>query len=268
MGCKIADRFDQIKVDDIAEITHQITEGDLLTFSDLTGDTNPMHMDDSYAAATSFKKRVVHGMLTASFISTIIGTKLPGEGSLWYEQQMRFLAPARIGEVIRVWARVKCKSASMRIIALETLVFGDGGRKLIEGEAKVKILKPEDEGERNVEAKEKGAVIVTGASRGIGAAIAKELALIGFPVVINYAKSASQAGEVVQHIKSQEGKTLAFQANVSDADSVKEMVACTMAEFGHVAGIVNNASPAINNVDFGQLSWADIQTHILLTVNL
>jgi len=260
------DRFEQIKIGDEAEICHTITAKDIDTFARLTGDVNPLHMDDSYASTTSFKKRVVHGMLTASFISTMIGTKLPGKGSLWYEQQLRFLAPTRIGERIKVWAKVKQKSLSMRIIAIETLVLGDGGRKLIEGEAKVKILKPEEEENPNLEAKEKGAVIITGASRGIGAAIAIELALADFPVVVNYAKSASQAEDVVRHIKSQKGKALVFQANVGDADAVKEMVASAIDEFGYIAGVVNNASPPIENLEFSQLSWADIQTHIEVQV--
>ena len=256
------DKFETIAVGDEAEILHTITASDLDTFTRLTGDDNPLHMDDGYASTTSFKKRVVHGMLTASFISTMIGTKLPGKGSLWYEQQLRFLAPARIGERIKVWAKVKHKSLSMRIITIETLVFGDGGRKLIEGEAKVKVLKPEGKENQNLEVKEKGAIIITGASRGIGAAIAKELALSGYPVVVNYANSTSQAEDVVRHIKAQKGKAAAFQANVSDADSVKTMADFAIEEFGYIAGVVSNASPPIDNIDFAQLSWDNIQNHI------
>ena len=228
------DKFETIAVGDEAEIVHTITANDLDSFAELTGDINPLHMDDRYAATTSFKKRVVHGMLTASFISTMIGTKLPGKGALWYEQQLRFLAPARIGEKIRIWAKVKNKSLSQRILTIETLVFGDDGRKLIEGEAKVKVLKPEDKKNYNLEVKEKGAVIITGASRGIGEAIARELASSGYPVVVNYAKSTSQAEEVVRHINAQKGKATTFQANVSDADAVRAMVDSAIEEFGYV----------------------------------
>ena len=201
-------------------------------------------------------------MLTASFISAIIGTKLPGKGALWYEQQLRFLAPARIGEKIKIWAKVKHKSLSHRILTIETLVFGDGGRKLIEGEGKVKVLKPENKESQNLEAKEKGAVIITGASRGIGAAIAKELALTDYSVVVNYAKSTSQAEDVVRDIKAQKGKAAAFQANVVDADSVRSMVEFAIEEFGYIAGVVNNASSPIETLDFAQLSWDNIQKHL------
>ena len=150
------DRFQQIRVGDQAELFHKITGEDVESFTKLTGDNNPLHVNDEYAASTSFKRRVVHGMLTASFVSTMIGTKLPGEGALWYEQQLRFLVPARIGEKIRIWAKVKHKSLSQRILTIETLVFGDGGRKLIEGEAKVKVLKPENKEDRNCGSERKG----------------------------------------------------------------------------------------------------------------
>ena len=256
------DKFEVINIGDEAEIVHKVSAKDLETFASLTGDDNPLHMDDSYAASTSFKKRVVHGMLTASFISTIIGTKLPGKGALWYEQQLRFLAPARIGEKIKIWAKVKHKSLSQRILTIETLVFGDGGRQLIEGEGKVKVLKPENKESQNLEAKEKGAVIITGASRGIGAAIAKELALTDYSVVVNYAKSTSQAEDVVRDIKAQKGKAAAFQANVVDADSVRSMVEFAIEEFGYIAGVVNNASSPIETLDFAQLSWDNIQKHL------
>jgi len=136
-----ADRLDSISVGDEAEILHTITEVDVDAFSKLTGDDNPLHMDEQFAASTSLRKRVVHGMLTASFISTIIGTKLPGKGAMWFEQRTQFLSPVRIGERIRVWAKVKQKSVSQRVVVLETLVFGSDGRKVIEGEAKVKIIK-------------------------------------------------------------------------------------------------------------------------------
>lgn len=138
------DRFETIHVDDEAEITRVITAEDVDAFVKLTGDTNPLHTDEAYVAQTSFRQRVVHGMLTASFISTVIGTKLPGEGALWYEQEMRFLAPVRIGEEIRVWVRVTHKSEAQRVVLLETIVFGEGGRRVIEGKGKVKVLEREE----------------------------------------------------------------------------------------------------------------------------
>ena len=138
------DRFKEINVNDEAEIFHTVTVQDVETFVKLTGDDNPLHVDDVYSAQTMLKRRIVHGMLTASFISTLIGTKLPGKGALWYEQYTRFLEPVHIGETIRVWARVKKKSSGLRVLVLEVVVFSNGGRKVVECEAKVRFIQPEE----------------------------------------------------------------------------------------------------------------------------
>ena len=84
------DNFSKWKVGDIEQLKHIIKEKDLDDFAKLTGDNNPIHMDESYASKSRFGERVVHGMLSASFISTIIGTKLPGKGALWISQTLDF----------------------------------------------------------------------------------------------------------------------------------------------------------------------------------
>lgn len=255
------DRFLDIAEGDEAEFDHLISAQDLDAFVRLTGDDNPLHVDDAYAATTAFKKRVVHGMLTASFISTMIGTRLPGAGALWYEQQLRFLTPVRIGERIRVWAKVKQKSVAQRVLTLETLVFGSDGRKVIEGEAKVKVLETDKEITKHDKAI-KGAIIVTGASRGIGAATARELASMGHPVLINYNDSRDEAEEVVLSIGKTKGSAAVFQADVSSAESVQKMVQFAADMFGPLSGVVNNAASVIDNREFAQLSWDVVQKQI------
>ena len=257
------DRFESLRVGDEAEIFHTITSADIDTFAHLTGDTNPLHMDEAFAAKTSLSKRVVHGMLTASFISTIIGTRLPGEGALWYEQSLKFLTPVRIGERIRVWAKVKQKSRAQRILTIETNVYSDNNnRTVIEGVAKVKVLEPEEKKEISGLKKTKGAVIVTGASRGIGAAIAKELASSGHPVIINYLKDHASAENTVAQIRENSGLALPYQADVAEEASVNEMVQCARDEFGVLDGVVNNASSTLETLDFLQLSWENVQLHL------
>ena len=90
-------KFESINIGDNAELTHTMTQSDINQFVKLTGDDNKLHVDEEYASTTSFKKPVAHGMLSASFISTIIGTKLPGDGALWYSQSLEFLQPVRVG---------------------------------------------------------------------------------------------------------------------------------------------------------------------------
>ena len=77
-----------------------VTETDIVLFSGVSGDSNPVHMNELYARGTIFKTRIVHGMLTASFLSTVIGSKLPGPGSIYLSQNLRFRAPVRAGDTV------------------------------------------------------------------------------------------------------------------------------------------------------------------------
>ena len=87
-----------------AAYEHVVTEQDVVHFADISGDYNPVHLDEDYARTTRFKGRIVHGMLSASFLSTTIASRLPGPGSIYLTQNLSFRAPVRIGD--RVEARV------------------------------------------------------------------------------------------------------------------------------------------------------------------
>ena len=102
-------KFDNIKIGDNAVINHLITHSDVEKFVQLTGDDNKIHVDEKFASTTHFKKPVVHGMLSAAFISTIIGTKIPGDGALWYKQSLEFYLPVREGDEITIVATVTIK---------------------------------------------------------------------------------------------------------------------------------------------------------------
>lgn len=258
----MTDKLDQIHVGDTAELRHRITPEDVQGFCTLTGDNNPLHMDDAFARASGFGRRVVHGMLTASFISTMIGTKLPGEGSLWYEQNIRFLRPVRMGEAIRVQATVLQKSAAQRILVLETIVYGEAGDRVLEGQAKVKMVQPESKESAGMDTPELGAVIITGASRGIGAAMAATLAAAGHPVVVNCAASVDQARELVAKIRANGGRAMVFQADVRDAGQVVAMVDATLAQYGPLAGAVHNASSPVNPLPLADLTWEQMKAHL------
>jgi 3-oxoacyl-[acyl-carrier protein] reductase len=254
------DPFERISPGDEAEIFHTITAADVAAFSALTGDDNPLHMDDAFAASTNFQERVVHGMLTASFISTIIGTKLPGRGAMWFEQRTQFLSPVRIGERIRVLARVLHKSAAQRVVVLQTEVYGNDGRKVIDGEAKVKIIEqertmPQSSGERK-------AVIISGSGRGIGAAIARELAASGYPVIVNYLHSEDRAARVKEEIAGNGGRATLCRADVTDEAQVRAMVDLALRTYGGLSGLVNNACGPTTPGGFLDLSWKDVQDQL------
>jgi 3-oxoacyl-[acyl-carrier protein] reductase len=264
----MVDVFDNIKIGQTEEFFHKITEKDLDEFCDLTGDDNPLHMDDDYAKGTNFKERVVHGMLSASFISTMIGTKLPGKGSLWYEQHLKFLVPVRIGDEIRIWAKVLHKSESQRIIVLQTMIYNQLNKIVIEGEAKVKVLeKRKKESVINLNQLEtmessKGSVIISGASGGIGAAAAIKLALKGYSIIVNYRSNEKNASIIVEKIKNFGGRAIAIKADITKIEEVELMVAAALENFGTIDGIVNNASATISYRSFDEISWYDFQLHL------
>lgn len=258
--------FDSLRVGDEAEVEHTICETDVSDFVTLTGDANRVHVDKEYARATSLRKTVVHGMLTASFISTLIGTKLPGDGALLYEQHLNFLSPVRVGETIRVRGRVQQKSVTQRILVLKVVVYGNDGRRVLDGEAKVKVLettrRAEGHAETGMNSPKRGAVIVTGSSRGIGASIALALAREGHSVVVNYLRDEQAAAGVVQEIETIGGRAVACQGDISESGVPRALIDKALLEFGPIRGVVNNASPRLTAVEFGRLSWTDMQRQV------
>ncbi len=273
------DKFESIQIGDSAEIKHTITAQDVADFVSLTGDDNPLHVDDGYAASTSFKKPVVHGMLTASYISTLIGTKLPGEGALWYEQSLRFLAPVRPGEGITVTGTVRHKSAVARALVIAIKVVDDHNRTVIEGDVKVKLLANSDSdpyaevpaSQWDGQSKPAGAtatgeaskaVVVSGGSRGIGAAIARQLASQGHPVILSYCHSRESAEGVVAAIADSGGQAAAVQADARDRAQVEALIAECVTRFGGLGGLVHCAAAPIKDVSPEDVQWADIQEQI------
>jgi 3-hydroxybutyryl-CoA dehydratase len=111
-----------------------ITEADLLLFAGVSGDTNPIHLDEDFASRTMFESRIAHGMLTASLVSTVLGTRLPGPGAVYISQSVRFLAPVRIGDTVIARAAVAEVLAERRRVRMSTVCMV-GERKVLDGEA-------------------------------------------------------------------------------------------------------------------------------------
>lgn len=129
--------YNEIQVGDQAALTKTITDEDIQTFAKLTGDVNPVHLLDSFAEHTMFKERIAHGMLVASYISTILGTKLPGKNSIYLSQNVSFKAPVRIGDTIRVIVEVVSKRDDKKIITLQTNVYNQFDKLVVEGTAAI-----------------------------------------------------------------------------------------------------------------------------------
>lgn len=132
--------YDEIQIGDRAEVSKEITSDDILDFARLTGDVNPVHIDDEYARKTFFKERIAHGMLTASLISTVLGTQLPGKNTIYLSQNLKFKRPVKIGDVITACAEVIEKNDDKKIIKLKTNLLNQDGKEVVEGEALVMKL--------------------------------------------------------------------------------------------------------------------------------
>jgi 3-hydroxybutyryl-CoA dehydratase len=119
-----------------AELTRTVTAADIETFAEVTGDTNPLHLDDAYAATTPFGQRIAHGMLTASYISAVLGTQLSGPGSIYVSQSLRFRRPVKIGDVVTATATITDIDLVRARVTLETKCVV-AGKTVIDGEATV-----------------------------------------------------------------------------------------------------------------------------------
>lgn len=128
-----------IKIGDSATYSKTITDEDIRAFADLAGDHNSVHLDDESARKTRFGRRIAHGMLSASLISTVIGMQLPGEGSIYLSQSFKFVAPVFPGDTVTAKATVKAVRDDKPIVTLETVCTNQRDETVITGEAVVLV---------------------------------------------------------------------------------------------------------------------------------
>jgi acyl dehydratase len=131
--------FADLKQGDTVRWRHEVTAEEVDSFARLSGDVNPLHLDDAFAEERGFRGRVVYGALVNAFISRLLGTELPGPGCLWLSQTTRFAKPVYVADPIEVVVRVTHKSESLRMLVLETTVQNLRGETLLQGEAKVSV---------------------------------------------------------------------------------------------------------------------------------
>jgi 3-hydroxybutyryl-CoA dehydratase len=130
--------YEDIKIGDEASLTRTITEVQIVDYAGLTGDTNPVHLDAEFAAQSMFGERIAHGMLVAGLISAALGTQLPGPNSIYLGQDLKFRAPVKIGDTLKVVVTVTDKRDDKRIITLQTTVSNQRGEIVIDGTAVMK----------------------------------------------------------------------------------------------------------------------------------
>ncbi len=133
----IGKTIEELKVGDLAKFSKTISESDIYLFAGVTGDLNPAHVNEDYAKDTFFKTRIAHGMLSASFISTVIGTMLPGPGSIYMRQEVSFLAPVKIGDTVTAIVEVADIIADKKRVRLKTYCINQNKETVVDGEALV-----------------------------------------------------------------------------------------------------------------------------------
>lgn len=121
-----------------------ITEADIAQFGDVSGDYNPIHFDADYAARSPFGQRIAHGFLTGSLISAVLGMDLPGPGSIYIGQTLKFLAPVHIGDTVTVSVEVIATREEKRLVTLRTDCTNQQGKLVLTGEALIKFMQEQE----------------------------------------------------------------------------------------------------------------------------
>ena len=130
--------IEQLSIGQTASFSKTVTESDIYLFAGVTGDINPAHVNEAYASKPFFKGRIAHGMLSAGFISAVLGMQLPGPGTIYLEQNLRFLFPVRPGDTITATVEVVDLDPTKNTALLRTICTNQDGKQVVDGLAKVK----------------------------------------------------------------------------------------------------------------------------------
>src|SRR5690348_13278620 len=124
-----------ISVGQRASLTRTISDADIRAFAEVTGDGNPLHIDDAFAAHSRFGRRIAHGLLSAGLISAVLGTRLPGPGAVYLQQTLRFVRPVYPGDTLTAMVEVTAYRDDRRMITLRTTCTDQRGDMVLDGEA-------------------------------------------------------------------------------------------------------------------------------------
>jgi 3-oxoacyl-[acyl-carrier protein] reductase len=261
-------KFDSIKVGQKAELTHTITKNDISQFVQLTGDDNRLHLDEEFSSKTEMRKPVAHGMISASFISTIIGTKIPGDGALWYSQSLEFLAPVRVGDTIHVMSIVTNKIDRTNSIELQTEIFNQDKIKVLTGLSKVKVIELIEEKKTDdfVEVQSAKVALIIGASGGIGYECSLKLAKSGFRVALHYHSNKGKIQDLITKLHDENVDALSFKADLNKPDDIKLLLDDVINRFGKVDVLVNCSTPHTPSILIENLDYIEYDKHLNLNI--
>lgn len=247
-----------------AAIEVAVTEDLLERFALYCGDRNPMHFDDAYAQTRGLNGRVAHGMAYASHISTLIGMHLPGAGALWAHQTIRFLKPARIGDLVTLSARVRRVSERSREVDLEIEARNQRGDIILSGEAGTMLPvagSDRPEAERSPLAAStgrRGAALVFGASGALGGAIARRLSADGFAIGL----CGRTAAALDQTADGLDGPAVALACDLTEPAQVAQAIEQALQTIGPIRAVVHCASAPLAAQPVLELDWDMVDAHL------
>jgi 3-oxoacyl-[acyl-carrier protein] reductase len=251
--------FETIQPGDEVQFSKTITGEDLEAFAKLSGDRNPLHMDERFAARTHFQRRVVHGMLLANYVSGLVGMRCPGPGALWTQQTFRWRAPVFINDRVLVSLRVKHKSVASRLLTIEVQVDNQNGRVVMDGEGVVTALE-ESRNLRDLSISDRVAYVSIG-SREMGATICTALADAGIAVVVGHHEDNLAAEEVCSAIRRKGGRAMHVRADANQRSSIVAALQQAQDYFRHSVNIlINNAGIPPEPQPFVETPWEHMQS--------
>ena len=134
-------RIDDFELGQHVTLSKTFTEEDVRRFIEITGDVNPLHVDEAFAAGTQFGRRVLHGMLTASILSTMVGMLLPGAGAVYRSQTIAFLRPVYVGDTVTAHFVVRAVDRVRHRLQIDSWIENEAGERVIEGACEVGLLR-------------------------------------------------------------------------------------------------------------------------------
>jgi 3-oxoacyl-[acyl-carrier protein] reductase len=198
-------------------------------------------------------------MLSASFISTLIGTKMPGAGALWYSQTITFLQPVWIGDEIRVVGTISKKSESQRSFIIKIEIYNQNNQLVITGESQVKVPVVKDYQKVDDPILSNGVIIVIGGTGGIGESIIERLLSNGKRLIFTYLKNNNLATDIV---KKHSSKIEKYCLDICDEVAIKNFINYTITKYERIDSLINCATDRIINNSFEKLTWESIDKQI------
>lgn len=250
-------------VGETASLNIDITPALIDRFAELTGDCNPIHMDADAARALGFRDRVAHGMSYSCFLSTLIGTRLPGPGSLWASQTYRFLSSVYVGDSIALHADVVEVSETRRNIKLRVSATNGAGEPVMEGESQVFLPRGRSSVPISVVSSSPGrpVALIAGASGMLGEAVSRRLGQDGYAVAL-CARNLDRLGSLAAELQADGVAASAVKMDLASEESVIASVAEATRSFGGASLVVHCASAPLGNQAPQEVEWAVFQKHL------